>query len=74
MKTLINAFETIKRMIADVSKQLRFDTLLPKIGRKLALKIETVIALALSSKSRTLAPKNRFTRSLNRTARTKPWW
>lgn len=57
MKTLINAFETIKRMIMDVSKQLRFDTLLPKIGRKLALSIEDVIALALFKQKQNISTK-----------------
>ncbi len=47
MKTIIQAFETIKRTVMAISKHLRFDTLLNKIGRKSALSIEQVMALAL---------------------------
>lgn len=47
MKTVIYAFEKIKQVVVNISKQLRFSKFINKLGRKLALSIEESISLAL---------------------------
>ncbi len=57
MKTIIQAYETIKRTVIGFSKQLRFNTLVNKIGRKLALPVEEVMAPALFKHGQSIAAK-----------------
>jgi len=47
MKTQIRVYEKIEEVVEFFSKQLRFDKFKNKLGRKLALKIEESISLAL---------------------------
>lgn len=47
MRTVIESFERIKQKVGQISKSLRFDKFVPKLGRKLALSIEDSISLAL---------------------------
>lgn len=47
MTTVIQILETIKQKVQVIAKHLRFDKLLAKTGRKLALAIPEVIALGL---------------------------
>lgn len=47
MKAIIPAFERIKQRVTVISKLLRFDKFVNKVGRKLALTIEESVSLAV---------------------------
>lgn len=47
MKAIIPAFESIKQKVTAISKLLRLDKFVNKVGRKLALSIEESISLAI---------------------------
>jgi len=57
MRTFIQVYETIKQKVKVFSKYLRFDKLINKIGRKLALTIEEIISLALFKQTNGIAAK-----------------
>src|SRR3989337_658323 len=57
MRTFIQVYETIKQKAKVFSKYLRFDKLINKIGRKLALTIEEIISLALFKQTNGIAAK-----------------
>lgn len=57
MRTFIQAYETIKQKVKAFSKYLRFDKLANKIGRKLALPVEEIIALAVFKQTNGIATK-----------------
>ena len=47
MKTQIQLYSDIKRIVSFFSKQLKFDKFKNKLGRKLALSLEEIISIAL---------------------------
>ncbi len=57
MKTFIQAYETIKRKVKAISQYLRFDKLINKIGRKLAIAVEEIISLAIFKQSNGVVTK-----------------
>lgn len=57
MKTQIKIFEDLKTVVKFFSKRLKFDKFLNKIGRKLAVAIEDVIALSLFKQTHSIATK-----------------
>lgn len=57
MKTRIKLYEDLKTVVNFFSKHLHFDKFQNKIGRKLAVPIKEIIALALFKQSRGIATK-----------------
>jgi len=57
MRTFIQAYETIKQKVRVFSKYLRFDKLINKIGRKLALSPAEIISLAVFKQANGIAAK-----------------
>ena len=57
MKTIIQAFETIKQQVVSISNQLHFSKLVNKLGRKLALSLEYAIAASLFLKKQNIETK-----------------
>src|SRR3989344_3222748 len=57
MKTIIQAFETIKQQVVSISNQLHFSKLVNKLGRKLALSLEYAIAASLFWKKQNIETK-----------------
>jgi len=47
MKTQIQLYNDIKRIVSFFSRQLKFDRFKNKLGRKLALPLEEIISVAL---------------------------
>lgn len=57
MKTQIQIYDDIKRLVGFLSKQLSFDKFKNKLGRKLALTIEEVISIALFKQKNNISTK-----------------
>lgn len=74
MKTQIKIFDDLKRVVNFFSKHLRFDKFQNKTGRKLAISIDNIIALALFKQARGIVTKKSvyeiFKNNLNCTYKT----
>lgn len=57
MKVMIPLYNKILRVVSFFSKQLKFDKFQKKLGRKLALSVETIISLALFKQRNGMATK-----------------
>ena len=57
MKTRIKIYEDLKMVVKFFSKQLKFDKFVNKVGRKLAVAIDEIIALSLFKQTHNIATK-----------------
>lgn len=57
MKTQIGLYNDLKRVVNFFSKQLKFDKFLKRVGRKLAVTIEDILALSLFKQANGIATK-----------------
>ena len=57
MKTVIQLYDNIKRVVGFFSKQLKFDKFKNKLGRKLALSLEEIISIALFKQKNSILTK-----------------
>ncbi len=57
MKTVIQLFNNIKRIVSFFSEKLKFDKFKNKLGRKLAITIEEIISIALFKQKNNIATK-----------------
>ena len=55
MKTRIKIYEDLKMVVKFFSKQLKFDKFVNKVGRKLAVAIDEIIALSLFKQTHNIA-------------------
>ena len=57
MKTQIKLYNDLKQVVNFFSKRLKFDKFLKKVGRKLAVSIEDILALSLFKQANGIATK-----------------
>lgn len=57
MKIQINLYDDIKRAVSFFSKRLKFDKFINKVGRKLAVAVEDILALSLFKQASGIATK-----------------
>lgn len=57
METTLKVYHEIKGVVQKFAQHLRFDTLLKKVGRKLALSLTEILTLAIFKQAKTIATK-----------------